>query len=114
MGATGGSEDPFVWRNARGYHILHHDGPHGRHVWSRNGLEWDGYQEQPTHSSVIGDAYNMSIVFDDGMHITMLRRERPWLLLDADGHPLFLVTGCETCGDGNQNCRSYTVLTPLL
>merc|ERR1711907_841392 len=30
--ATSGSEDPFVWKNQRGFHMLHHDGPHGRHV----------------------------------------------------------------------------------
>lgn len=57
---------------------------------------------------------NMSIQFDDGAEITMLRRERPWVMLDTDNHPLFLVTGCETCKEPGRNCRSYTVLTPLL
>lgn len=38
--ATEGSEDPFVWENRRGFHMVHHDGPHGRHVWSADGLEW--------------------------------------------------------------------------
>jgi len=112
---TGGSEDPFVWRNARGYHMLHHDGPHGRHVWSRDGLAWRGYVE-PTAAAhgTARDAYNMSVDFDDGVHVDMLRRERPWLMLDGHGHPMFLVTGCETCEAPEKNCRSYTVLTPLL
>lgn len=56
----------------------------------------------------------MTILFDDGKTVVMQRRERPWLMLDTDGHPLHLATGCETCGAGNKNCRSYTVLTPLL
>lgn len=47
--ATGGSEDPVVYKNERGYHMIHHDGPHGRHVWSKDGLTWDGYTE-PTSS----------------------------------------------------------------
>jgi hypothetical protein len=56
----------------------------------------------------------MSIQFDDGMTITMQRRERPWVMLDRNRHPLFLVTGCETCKQPAKDCRSYTVLTPLL
>ena len=56
----------------------------------------------------------MSITFHDGKQIQMMRRERPWLMLDMEGHPLHLVTGCETCESGNEKCRSYTVLTPLL
>jgi hypothetical protein len=98
------------------YHMIHHDGPHGRHVWSTDGLEWNGYHEptQQLDSASLDDAYNMTILFDDGMTVEMMRRERPWVMLDVDGFPLYLVTGCETCGAGNKNCRSYTVFTPLL
>ena len=112
--ATGGSEDPVVYKNKRGYHMIHHDGPHGRHVWSVDGLEWSGYIEPASSSDTSTDAYNMSIGFHDGQHVEVMRRERPWVMLDTEGHPLHLVTGCETCGAGNKNCRSYTVLTPLL
>ena len=104
-----------MWYNTRGFHMLHHNGRHGRHVWSHDGLAWDGYQE-PTAShpdTAASDAYNMSITFADGMTVTVLRRERPWLMFDTEGHPLYLVTGCETCGAGQKNCRSYSVLTPL-
>lgn len=53
--ATGGSEDPVVYKNERGYHMIHHDGPHGRHVWSKDGLLWDGYTE-PTRAEDETDA----------------------------------------------------------
>ena len=56
----------------------------------------------------------MTVTFHDGKQIQMMRRERPWVMLDTEGYPLHLVTGCETCGSENKNCRSYTVLTPLL
>jgi hypothetical protein len=112
--ATGGSEDPFVYQNFRGFHMIYHDGPHGRHVWSRDGRAWTGYTEPSSSQDNRTDAYTMMIEFDDGMRVDVLRRERPWLMLDTDGHPLFLLTGCETCGVEHTNCRSYTVLTPLL
>ena len=64
------------------------------------------------------DAYNMSVPFDDNLAVEMLRRERPWLMLDTDGHPLHLVTGCEShckvVNNTQTGCHSYTVLTPLL
>jgi hypothetical protein len=39
----------------------------------------------PAGGRLPGDAYNMSIAFDDGQTVEVLRRERPWLMLDADG-----------------------------
>jgi len=144
--ATEGSEDPFVWKNARGFHMIHHDGAHGRHVFSLDGMQWDGYPEASKGPET--DAYNMTILvraavllmlllgclrapatladagsrsvdqFDDGLSVTTGRRERPWLMLDTNGHPLFLVTGCESnchvVNKQNVGCRSYTVMTPLL
>ena len=112
--ATGGSEDPFVWRNGRGYHMIHHNGPHGRHVWSHNGLDWEGYLEPSDAAETATDAYNMSISYQDGMYQLVRRRERPWLMLDQNGNPLHLVTGCEACQPDHTACRSFTVLTPLL
>ena len=55
---------------------MHHDGPHGRHVWSTDGLEWSGYHEptQQFHNAST-DAYNMTILFDDGMTVEVGRRE---------------------------------------
>ena len=44
-------------------------------------------------------ADNMTILFDDGMAVEVMRRERPWVMLDTDGYPLYLVTGCETCDE---------------
>ena len=42
---TQGAEDPFTWRNKRGFHMLYHMGPHGRHAFSLDGLQWEGYND---------------------------------------------------------------------
>ena len=90
--AARGSEDPFIYKNSRGYHMLYHDGPHGRHAWSQDGWFWDGYIEPVDQDERYTDAYTMEVQFDDGRSVKMMRRERPWLQLDEDGHPLYRST----------------------
>lgn len=33
---------PFVWMNARGYHVLYHNANHGCHAWSTDFMKWHG------------------------------------------------------------------------
>lgn len=94
------SEDPHVWRDARGhFHALFHHNNYrgwplaqGTSAHSRDGLDW-------TYSSVL--AYTGVIAQTDGVVVVWDRRERPHLLLDdATGRPTHLITGVGNAVDG--------------
>merc|ERR1712232_506574 len=39
--APGNDEDPFLWQDERGhYHIVYHNGRHGYHAFSDDGIDW--------------------------------------------------------------------------
>ena len=85
-------EDPsHIWQDRRGnYHMLAHffgredddagQNP-GGHAFSSDLRNW----------TFAGQAYNMSVLFEDGVRETMKRRERPFVLL-VEGVPAFLFT----------------------
>lgn len=109
------AEDPFLWRDGRGYwHILYHrmfdpPGPSpipspgwaGGHSFSKNGLDW----------SPIERAYNTTVHYEDGTTIEMKRRERPKLIFADDGvTPTHLSNGViSPTSDG----ATYTLVVPL-
>lgn len=97
--ATHTGEDPFLWQDERGHwHMLMHNmgGGVGSHAFSRDAETW-------TRSDVM--PYTRNVTFADGHTHSMLRRERPQLLLDTNGRPLYFSSGVVTKSD-----RSYTLV----
>jgi hypothetical protein len=91
-GGTIDGEDPFLFVDSRDPSILHglsHAGgweSSGGHVWSTDG--GDTWQR---HTDVA--AYGSLIRYTDGSHASLSRRERPHLVLGADGVPVALTNG---------------------
>lgn len=87
------AEDPFMYQDHRGHwHALFHQfdvspGPTpfwaGGHAFSEDGLTW----------SNITQAYNTTVITDDGKTYYAGRRERPKMLFDASGFPTHLFNG---------------------
>ena len=99
FGHTG--EDPSVFVDHRGnYHMLFNALPYkcvpkfnqGGHAWSNDGVNWN--------SNPRVGAFDTTIHFADGTNIKCERRERPQMVVGADGRPLALVTGMTGCPKG--------------
>ena len=99
--STGGltypdAEDPVVFRDPRGnFHLLCNTntghwmtgnltGHYTGHAWSRDGVTWSDQS--------LGSV-TTTVHFDDGSTTEFSYRERPDLLLDAQGRPIALSTG---------------------
>lgn len=92
-------EDPFLWQDERGHwHMLMHNmgGGVGSHAYSLDSKKWIRSDVEP---------YTNKVTFQDGSYTNMLRRERPQLLLDDDGRPLYFSTGVVDYED-----HSYTLV----
>jgi len=84
-------EDPFVWLDVRGdWHILMHNGPHGLHIFSTDGLNYT------TANNNQGPyPYTTNITTTNGID-AVNRRERPWFLINEEKNvPTLLVTSVE-------------------
>jgi hypothetical protein len=88
------SEDPFVFRTKRGFHLLtnvntYHKRcmigvPCGGHAWSEDGLEWS--------PQVIG-AFGPIVTLKNGTVVHNSYVERPQVYQDDDGEPRTLYLG---------------------
>jgi len=88
--SPGHPEDPFLWMDKRGgWHIIMHNGPHGIHVYSHDGLTWT-----IANNNTAPYPYTTNITTVSGV-VTVNRRERPWMLLNSAGNPTLLVTSVE-------------------
>lgn len=103
------AEDPFIWKNKRGYHILAHglniysiNG--GRYAYSTDGLDWHATSTP---------AYSLFVEYSDGTFELLERRERPKLVLDQQGLPVFLVTGNHKLGLGPKADFVHTMIAPV-
>jgi hypothetical protein len=100
-------EDPFLYRLGGRYHLLVEDNRaqltgdlrHGAHLVSDDGVRFELFEPEPK-------AYTHTIAWTDGGVTTVTRRERPWLILDAEG-PTHLVTGVLAGGE------AWSVVQPL-
>ena len=95
------AQDPFLYQDERGHwHLLMHAmgwTSVGRHAFSRDAANWTISDVAP---------YTADVTFEDGSVQTMLRRERPQLVLDAAGtSPLFFSSGVEDYSD-----HTYTLV----
>lgn len=85
----------------------------GAHAFSRDGGVTWRTSEYPL--------YNNSIIWANGSSVTMNYRERPEVITDENGVPIYLVTGIEwgtkcafpTCKPG-QSCQSAAIITEIL
>ena len=107
------AEDPHIYRDRRGHwHMLAHslcdEWPEcpavGGHAASVDGRAW-------RYTSAA--AYTTTVEFEDGESVTFSRRERPELLMDAQGHPSYLITGVVDKGGGGMEDRSWTLVQPI-
>mmetsp|Transcript_25120 Transcript_25120/g.65524 ORF Transcript_25120/g.65524 Transcript_25120/m.65524 type:complete len:394 (+) Transcript_25120:2-1183(+) len=97
FGVTPHPEDPFLWIASNGgaisFHLVLHDNPRGVHWFSPDGITWHLHQKQDEHGTPIPPHfYDEHIAYTDGTNVTVGRRERPWMLFNADGSPRALVT----------------------
>ena len=91
--APGNDEDPFLWQSQAddSLHILYHNGAHGLHAFSKDGMSWS---KSPAHVH----AFELRLNVSDGSSFELARRERPELLFDAAGRPRWLYNGVNTHG----------------
>ena len=94
------NEDPFLWKNKRGWHALFHTntwtdsrckhisvaGHAGRLAYSVNGIDW-------TYSHTF--PYNGTVRYNNGSALAFARMERPVLLFDSLENPTHLVNGVQ-------------------
>ena len=113
------NEDPHLYRDFRGnFHAVFHGMDQwgcgdqtpcrlnvGRHAFSEDGLQW-------VYSRV--NAWTTKVEYEDGSTVDFARRERPEMILDADGHITHLLSGVV---DGRvmegQQDRSFTIVVPV-
>lgn len=129
-GPEGNYEDPFLYVDARGFHLLYHvyntheNPPHGHecfnstvsaHSFSEDGFEWHMSKTQP---------YGTQIEMADGSVVTVATRERPKIFVTEAGVKTHLING--VCGASNcpsgpptgcVDCKydnwDYTLVQPL-
>jgi hypothetical protein len=105
-------EDPVLFRNELGYHVLFHqynqtDLVTGGHLFSADGRSWT-----PSSEAV----YDVTMNYANGTSKMVDHRERPTLITAADGTPQWLITGVEMGAKGANfpSCFSETAITQIL
>lgn len=102
-------EDPFIWHNARGFHLLSHGMcPTGvlnsKYAFSVDGKTWTLSRKEP---------YDYVAEWAEGGRELLSRRERPQLVFDStDGRPLALFTGALPLL-ATESGRSFTLMSPI-
>jgi len=109
---SGNHEDPFLFQNHRGFHIITHDqsggsvcggsafgSTCGAHVWSKDSYEWFVGKEA---------VYNSTVTFRDGSTNELKTRQRPQLVFEpGSSRPIALFNGGSFEGS-NQDLGSLT------
>ena len=111
---AGQDEDPFLWRTARGFHLLTHGMcPSGlrqaHYKYSRDGVEWNASPWQ---------TYHYTVSYSDRLPHVFARMERPQLAFaerDEEtgfvSKPIALFNG--VCGDGSRGSNFECVFDQL-
>lgn len=105
-----GAEDPMVWIDKAGViHAILHDeqGDNrctaiGRHAFSDDGGRSWSYASE--------EAYNGTVAWRGGGGVALYRRERPHMIVDQDGRPLYISNGVQEATDSD---RSWTLIQPV-
>jgi hypothetical protein len=87
-GSINSGEDPDLFQTKRGWHMLNHNtGPASTRLWfSEDGIS--GWTE-----ATGANAFNASVRFTNGTEIVLCQRQRPQIVMAADGVPGWLWTG---------------------
>lgn len=106
------AEDPWLWQNSYGYHIVFHqynqsDTVTGGHLYSPDGRNWTCSTEA---------VYDVELDFSNGTTRRVDHRERPTLLTNSEGRPQWLITGAEVGSKSASfpDCFSETVITQIV
>jgi len=113
--AFSGGEDPFLWKDDRGFHAVFHRMGVPNNTWNFNGT--GGYAVSLTGEEWVFSPtpiYTVDVPWapSGGASLHFTRRERPEFLLGADGRVQYLLTGCEVVVE-TAGHPSLTVFTPL-
>ena len=108
-------EDTFMWQDPRGnFHSLFHtwEGAPalGGHAFSRDGLNWDYSPTPPYYFEASVGSPNTTFNFH--------RRERPHLMFNAAGDPIYLTNGVAPFAPGTKERQqfgdwTYTAVFPI-
>ncbi|HHC7201704.1 TPA: glycoside hydrolase family protein [Vibrio parahaemolyticus] len=108
-------EDPFIWRDETGYHLIAKDhygalieeAKAGIMAHSKDGLNWFVDKEHP-------QAYSKTVKWDNGKNIAMGQLERPFILMDDNGKPshIFFAT-MDGIGGFENASKSWNMVVPL-
>ena len=107
-------EDPFLWKDRKGFHIIFKDhkglytGEKGGGVMahSKDGISWKVDRD--------AKAYSRTVEYEDGSVIMQGQLERPFILFDEDGRMMriFFATMDGPGGFGNST-RSWNMSIPI-
>ena len=111
VGQVMSNEDPFIWRNDRGYHMLTHcqlspnHSVRGAYGYSKDGLSW----------TLLPDLmWDTNMTWSDGSVSYFKRRQAPALYFDDNGIPLYLLTPVdELYQDGCEWGHGWTLMQPI-
>jgi hypothetical protein len=100
-------EDPFVWEDKRGFHML----THGH--WDENGYYACSVKAEGPWQFRLSPSYTNVLAMKDGTNVTLVQRERPQLFFDEkSGQPSLLFTGVAPPGASFYG-YTYTHVQPI-
>lgn len=105
-------EDPFFWRDARGYKALFHTMGACKSVGCF-AFSQDSYTWHMTSDDIdgVGYAYSPTVIYTNGSAHSFHRRERPHLVFASDGvTPVALANGVQPF---SANDHTYSLVVPL-
>eukprot|EP01084_Bolivina_argentea_P113846 202811_1 len=113
------SEDPFIWRNKRGFHLLMHGRNNkngtdkrveGAYAYSINGLDWI-YQKGNINTS----PWPNYIEWENGTKTIFSRRQKPSLIFDENNNPKYIINGVDigSEGDGQIWATAWTLIQEI-
>lgn len=106
-------EDPFMWRDNEGYHLIAKDMSgkicgevnDGMYAHSKDGINWDVVEG--------AKSYSRTITWDDGSEQVMGQLERPFILFE-DGVPTHMFFATADGVGGFQNAsETWNMVVPL-
>ena len=111
------NEDPFLWRNQRGFHLLTHaqigrnTSWKGGYGYSQDGLNWNYINNFGNYTSV----WPNYVEWNNGSKTVLYRRQKPSLIFDQNNTPKYLINGVDIGDLGNsaQWETAWTLMQPI-
>lgn len=107
-------EDPFIWRDMNDgvYHIIFHvengeaySAWPSLHAWSRDLYNWNVSKSYELFGH---GTYSTNVTWSDNTITTFYRRERPEIMFDDNGKPLYFYTAVEEIKYPNETGFAYS------